>query len=486
MSIQREIVRGTAWMVTARWGVRGLGFVSTIILARLLIPADFGLVALATMLTGLIGVFSELGLVYWLIRETDPERAHFDTAWTLQTLVNGSLAIVIIASAPFIKDWFDKPELGPVMQCLALVLVLQGTANPGIAWFRKNMDFYRDSLTIVVPKVVAFLVTISAAVLLRSYWALVVGILTFNATYLVVSYAMHPFRPRFDLSRVGQMWAFSFWSLTHAIFEYLSDQIDTLIIGRFKPTREVGLYNVAHDVAASPLVELSQPLSRVLLPAYVKIMDDPAELSRIFAKVFSGVALVAFSVGTGVYLIAHDAVAVVLGAQWLECAPLMQILAPASAMFALAFPIYALLTALGRPKVSAYLTLIQVVLLIAGMLPAAAFYGLAQVAEVRLAVMVIVLTMVVATFARITRMSVATILSSLWRPALAAAAMAVSVHLVQGAAADAAALLRLLLAVGTGAGVFVATLLVAWLASGTPRTIEADLVGVARKALRRG
>ncbi|NJM92554.1 MAG: oligosaccharide flippase family protein [Rhodospirillaceae bacterium] len=173
---------------------------------------------------------------------------------------------------------------------------------------------------------------------------MVVGILVFNVTYFALSYVLHPFRPRLDLSRVGEMWAFSFWSLMHTIFEYLADQIDTLIVGRFKSTREVGLYNVAHDVAASPLVELSQPMSRVLMPAYVKIMDDRDELSRIFAKVFSGVALLAFSVGAGVTLIAHDAVAVILGAQWAECAPLMQILAPASAMFAMSFPIYALLT----------------------------------------------------------------------------------------------------------------------------------------------
>jgi O-antigen/teichoic acid export membrane protein len=485
MSIQREIVKGTAWMVGARWGVRGIGFVSTIILARLLAPADFGLVALATMLTGLIGVFSELGLVYWLIRESDPQREHFDTAWTLQTVVNGSLAVVVVLAAPPIAHWFDKPELGPVMQLLSLVLVLQGTANPGIVWFRKNMDFFRDSLTVVLPKISGFVTTIALAYYLRTYWALVIGILAWNVTYFVQSYAMHPFRPRPTLSRVGDMWAFSAWSLSHSVFEYLADQIDTLIVGRFKTAREVGLYYVAHDVAASPLVELSQPMSRVLMPAYVKIMDDKAELSRIFAKVFSGIALIAFSIGTGVALVAEDAVAVILGPRWLECAPLMQILAPASAMFALSFPIYALLTALGRPKISAYLTFVQVALLIAAMLPAAAYYGLAQVAMARLAVMAVVLVMVVATFAGITRMSAGAILASLWRPALAACAMVVAVPAVQEAAADLLPVLRLGLSIATGAMAFGAVLLLAWAAAGAPKSIEADLLGMARKAIGR-
>lgn len=486
MSIQREIVKGTAWMVAARWGVRGIGFVSTVILARLLVPADFGLVALATMLTGLIGVFSELGLVYWLIRASAPARAHFDTAWTLQTLVNGGLALVVVAAAPLVQAWFAKPELGPVMQCLALVLVLQGTANPAIAWFRKNMDFFRDSLTIVLPKIAAFVVTVALAYVLRSYWALVAGILAFNATFFALSYALHPFRPRFDLSKVGEMWAFSSWSLAHTVFEYLAEQIDTLIVGRFKTVREVGLYHVASDVAGSPLVELSQPMGRVLMPAYVKIMDDPAELARVFAKVLSGVALMALSVGTGVALVADDAVAVILGPQWVECVPLMRILAPASALFALAFPIYALLTALGRPKVSAMLTLVQAILLIVALLPAAAHYGLAEVALARLAVMAVVLAVVVATFVRIARVSAAAVLASLWRPALAALAMAAAVEAVRSWGGDLIPLLRLAASVAAGAAVFVAVVLLCWAAAGRPATIERDLLAVCRKILARG
>lgn len=136
---------------------------------------------------------------------------------------------------------------------------------------------------------------------------------------------MHPFRPRFSLAKARDVWSFSIWSLIHAIFEYLAEQIDTLILGRFKSARAVGLYHVAYDVAGSPLVELSQPLSRVLMPAYVKIQDDAAELARVFNRVFSGVALIAFAIGAGAALVAEDAVLVILGPQWVESAPLMQI-----------------------------------------------------------------------------------------------------------------------------------------------------------------
>ena len=485
MSIQRAIVKGTAWLVAARWLVRGIGFVSTIILARLLVPADFGLVALATMLTGLIGVLGETGLMYFLIREQNPDRSHFDTVWTLQILVGAGLTVAVLVLAPLFQHWFDKPDLALTMQLLSLTLLLQGAHNPGVVWFRKNMEFGRDFLTILFPKIAGFVTTLSLAFYWRSHWAMVIGILASNLTFFAQSFAMHPFRPRFSLARARDVWSFSIWSLIHAIFEYLAEQIDTLILGRFKSSRAVGLYHVAYDVAGSPLVELSQPLSRVLMPAYVKIQDDAAELARVFNRVFAGVALLAFAIGTGAALVAEDAVLVILGPQWVESAPLMQILAPSCGAFALIFPLYTFLISMGRPKLAAYITIVQVILLAAVLTPLAMHYDLREVALGRLAIVGLLLVGSLAIFARVAHLSAGTILASLWRPALAALAMFAVVAAVEHAAADWTALPRLLASIASGAATFVATVLDAWAAAGRPDSIERALLGIAAGIFRR-
>lgn len=485
MSIQRAIVKGTAWLVAARWLVRGIGFVSTIILARLLVPADFGLVALAMMLTGLIGVLGETGLLYYLIREPNPERSHFDTVWTLQMLSGAALMAVVLALAPLLQHWTGKPDLALTMQCLSLTLLLQGAHNPGVVWFRKNMEFGRDFLTILLPKVAGFVVTLSLAYLWRSHWALICGILASNAMFFVQSFAMHPFRPRFSLARLRDVWSFSAWTLVHSIFEYLAEQIDTLIIGRFQSARAVGLYHVAYDVAGSPLVELSQPLARVLMPAYVKIQDDAAALARVFAKVFSAVALLAFAIGAGAALVAEDAVLVILGPQWAESAALMRVLAPSCGAFALVYPLYAFLIAMGRPKLAAYITIVQAVLLALVLTPLAAGHELVDVALGRLGVVAVLLAGSLAVFARVAHLSLATILASLWRPAIAALAMSAVVEGVELAAVDWSPLPRLLASVGAGAATFAAAVLAAWALAGRPETIERDLLSIARRTLRR-
>lgn len=485
MSIQRAIVKGTAWLVAARWLVRGIGFVSTIILARLLVPADFGLVALAMMLTGLIGVLGETGLMYYLIRETNPERSHFDTVWTLQTLFGAGLMVAVLALAPLFQHWTDKPDLALTMQLLSVTLLLQGAHNPGVVWFRKNMEFGRDFLTILFPKIAGFVTTLSLAYAWRSHWALICGILASNVMFFAQSYVMHPFRPRISLARVRDVWSFSIWSLVHAIFEYLAEQIDTLILGRFKSSRAVGLYHVAYDVAGSPLVELSQPLSRVLMPAYVKIQDDAAELARVFNRVFSGLALLAFAIGAGAALVAEDAVLVILGPQWAESAPLMQILAPSCGAFALIFPLYTFLISMGRPKLAAYITIAQVILLAAVLTPLAMHYDLREVAIGRLAVVNLLLVGSLAIFARVAHLSAGTILASLWRPALAALVMSAAVASVEVATSDWLPVLRLIASIATGASAFIATVLAAWALAGRPETIERDLLAIAWRAAGR-
>jgi O-antigen/teichoic acid export membrane protein len=482
-SIQREILVGTAWVAAARWGIRGLGVVSTIILARLLVPADFGLVALATIVAGMVAIFGEFGLLLHLIRERDPDRTHFDTVWTLRLLLGSGLAAIIFLVAPLAAHWFNDPRLLPVLQWLALPSLLQGLQNPGIAWFRKNLDFRRDFRFMVSQKIVSFVVTLSLAPVFWNYWALVAGIVSGSAAALVMSYAMHPFRPRFSLSRRREAWSFSAWTLAHHLADFLARQIDTLILGRFRSSTEVGLYTVAFDLAASPINELAVPASRVLFPAFAKIVDDRDQIAQVFARVIAGMAILGFALGPGVALVARDAVSVLLGAAWTDAVPLVEILAMTGIIFALWQPIFPLLTALGRPHVSAYLTLVQVVLLIAALVPAILLHGLAEFAIARVVAMFITLVVTIGVFMRTTGIGLAAVAGSLWRPALSALAMAGAVLLVEGAAPD-IALLRLAMAIAAGGAAYVAVLLALWWAAGKPATIEADLVSVAMERLR--
>jgi len=484
MSALTEIFVGTVWMVAARWLIRAVGLISTVILARLLVPADFGVVAMAMFVVGLIEVFSETGLVYYLIRHPDPQRSHFDTVWSLRLLVGLGLGLVMVLLAPAGAAFFDQPLVQPTIQALALRPLLAGLENPGIILFRKNMMFNKDFEFLVLNKLVSFVVTVTAAVLLHNHWSLVIGIVAGGVTSTIQSYRMHPYRPRLDLSQTGAVWSYSFWILFQHILVFLNQHIDEVIVGRFKSTSAMGYYTVAADVAASPIQEIGTPLSRVLFSGIARIADQPEQLTRTMGRVLSIMAAITLAVSTGMALVARDFVPVVLGSQWLAAIPLVQILALAAGLQVLAQPVTVVLNSTGRSRQAAVLTLIRLLLLVAAMLVAARWAEIEQIALARAGVSAVTLVIALSIYARLLELRLLSVWANLLRPILASLSMAGAVVLVQALAPELPAL-RLLLAVAAGAASYLLALLGLWRLAGRPDGFESDVLAALARQLHR-
>ena len=474
----RAIASGTLWVVAARWSIRGIGLVSTILLARLLAPAAFGVVAMATFVTGLLEVFGDTGLVLFLIRHPDPRRDHFDTVWTLRLLMGAVLALALLLLAPAAAAFFHEPLVAPAVRVLALRPLLLGLENPGIVLFRKDMTFSKDFEFLVLNKVVAFVLTVALALLLRSHWALIAGILAGGAISTLQSYRMHPYRPRLDLSRCRDVWGFSAWVLLQNVLAFANARMDELIVGRTASTAAMGAYHVAADVAAAPVQEIVTPLSRVLFPALSRLLHDPPALAApalaaTVPRVLSAVAIVSVAVSTGMVLVAGDFVRVVLGAQWLHVVPVLRILAASAGVVVLSYPMSVLLNATGRARLAATLSLGRQALLLAVMVPAALhWHTLEAIALARAGCMVASFIGSALVYARVLGLPAGSAFACLPRPLAAAAVMAGAVLLTQHAAPDLAAA-RLALAVCAGMVIFPLTLCALWVIAGRPDGLEA-------------
>jgi O-antigen/teichoic acid export membrane protein len=469
----REVFSGTLWVVGARWGIRAIGLVSTVVLARLLSPADFGVVALAMLVVVGFEVFSYTGTAIYIIRHPDPQRSHFDTVFTIQLIVGGTISVLVFLAAPLGAAFFTAPEAEPVIRALALRPLLYAVENPGIIWFRKNMRFSKDFEFMVVNKLAAFAITITAALVFRSYWALVAGILAGGAIGVAQSYLMHPFRPRLSLAEIGMVWRFSSWMLVANLLEFINTKMDEIIIGRLHSTTDMGFYNVGADIAATPVQEVIYPMTRVWEPAFAKLARDRAALEQTYRWVISAVAIVALSVGTGLALVAHDFALIVLGPKWLPAVPVIQVLALAAGMAAMAMPLGSVLAAAAHPRITAGLGLARTVLLLCALLPAAMLGGLPEVAAGRAVATAAVLMVTYVVFERTVGLAPLTLARGLVRPLLAALAMSAVVLAVRAASPD-IAILRLVLCAATGAVAFVAALLALWLLAGRPASVEAD------------
>jgi lipopolysaccharide exporter len=215
------MAHGIVWMTAARMGVRFLGLLSTLVLARLLTPADFGLIALAMSVVKLVETLSEFGFEMPLIQKRDATRDDFDTAWTLNVMLAGIICTLIAVAAPFAARFYSEPRIEAILYFVAAGHFFLAFQNIGTVQFRRQLDFKRDFALQVAQKVCMVAVAIPLAFAVRSYWALVGGIVAGNVAAVVVSYLFLPYRPRFCLKSSRALFGFSKWIQVSSMLRYV-------------------------------------------------------------------------------------------------------------------------------------------------------------------------------------------------------------------------------------------------------------------------
>jgi lipopolysaccharide exporter len=168
-SFGSALTRGSIWMIVARWATRLIGLVSTVILARLLAPSDFGVIAMALIAAGLLETISYAGVDLALMREGNNSRDHYNTAWTIQIIQAAFIAALLIGIAPLAAAYFSEPRAIAIIQLLALKSLIDGTQNIGIVAFRKEFDFAKEFRFMVYTKLLNFVIVVGLAFALRNY-----------------------------------------------------------------------------------------------------------------------------------------------------------------------------------------------------------------------------------------------------------------------------------------------------------------------------
>ena len=312
-SITRELAVGSGWMVGAQLAIQVIGLISTIILARLLIPADFGLVALATTILAGLQALSELSFDIALIQNPRAGRPEYDSAWTLSACRNFLIAIGLTVAAGPIASGFDDPRLEAIIYCLAVSTFLDGFQNIGIVDFRKELKFHQDLIFRVLGKLGPFLVTVPLAFLWRNYWALVVGTLAGSLFRVILSFVMHSYRPRISFAGWRDLIHFSKWLMLANLCIFISSRAITFIISAISGAGALGIFLMSTEIACQTNTNLLAPMRRALFPGYSKIASDLGRLQYIFIDISALVFLIGTPLTIGIGLIADPLVKIALG-----------------------------------------------------------------------------------------------------------------------------------------------------------------------------
>jgi lipopolysaccharide exporter len=473
--IGRRIAAGAAWMVLFKLSERALSLVSMLVLARLLAPADFGVVAIASSVLALLEVLTTLGLDVALISKRDVTREHYDSAWTMNVIVSAAVACALLALSFPAAAFFDEPRLTPVIWVLAIGAFVQGLENVGIVEFRKELQFAREFRFQIAKRLIMIAITLPLAFWWRNYWALVAGAVSGRVAWVLLSYIAHPFRPRPSLAAARDLMGFSGWLLLNNLLYYFKEQTANLTLGRLVGPRSVGLYTLSYDFASLPTAQLIAPINRAVLPGLAKLSDRRDELARNALNVVALTACLAIPAGAGLAAVAPLMVPLILGAQWADAVPVLQILAIVSASAALLSSSYAAFLALQKPRIPAFVDFIYVLLQLGLMIVLCKRYG-AQGAA--LAALITVLTIIPLNYALLLPrlgQSFRTLPAVVVRPALAGAIMWALVHPYAASVAGATGawpVLQLIGMMAAGAAIYVSALFLLWLAFRRPPGAE--------------
>ncbi len=477
MSFARSSVsRGALLTIAMRWTDRLVGIVSTLILARLLTPDDFGVIAMALIAVGLADVLMDLGVNVALIQNRNATQAHYDTAFTLRLIQTTLATALLFAVAPLAAEYFQDPRVAPVLQCLAFTLLLAGLENIGIVALHKNMQFGAEFRFLFARRIAEFTLTIAAALWLRSYWALVVGTLAGRTVGVGLSYAMHPMRPRLSLERFREIFAVSQWMLVRGIGEFFHNNLHRMLVGRWAPTPTMGAYTLADEISVLPSAELLAPINRALFPALAEAKDRSDALKRMFLLAQSIQTLIAIPAAVGLALVAEEAVVVLLGEKWRLAVPFVQVLALVAIAHAITSCGGYVLLVLGRMRSVTLVTWSQVALFAALALTLLRGGEALEIAGLRLAVaaagigLSLWLILRALPSVRIGELAAASI-----RPLAAAAVMTFAVTAL-GQAEELGPALLLVAKIGLGLLTYPAAVLALWWLAGRPAGAESWLL----------
>ena len=476
-------------MLALRWSDRLIALVSIVVLARLLDPADFGVVGYAVLVTGLVELLTQISTDAALIRDQSQGRAAYDGAWTINIARGLGVGLVIAALAGPAATYLREPRVEAIMLWLALVPMIHGVENVGTVDFRKHLDFSRQFVFRLVTRLVATVTALSLALAWRDYWALVVGMLVHCIVSLAASYALHPFRPRPSLAGMRGILRFSGWVALQDFVIGISERLPGLLVARFADTTALAFLTTAREIADMATTELRSPIRAALYPGFAKIAHEGDRLRAALLDATGILSLVALPVPLGIALTAADAVPLVLGEKWLPIVPVLQILGIGGAVAALSTNGHLVLHALNKPHLVTLVAALRF-----GVLAPLAFmlippYGPIGAAYALLGATGMVLA---AEYSLSTwRLAIAPqrFIAVVWRPLVAAITMAVVVQFLQSRLGEAATttvqLTHIVLCAIVGCAAYAGCVLLLWRLVGLPQGAERRLIALLGASSRR-
>lgn len=327
MGYTKDTIKGVSWVGLLRGVTRVISLLRTLVLARLLLPVQFGVYGVATLLLALLEILTDTGINVILIQESNIDE-YVNTAWVVSILRGMVISLLIIILTPFVANFFNSPLSRNILYLIALVPLIRGIINPSIVKLQKELQFRKDFYFRSFLFFIDAVVSISFAIITKSAVSLVFGQIISAIFEVILTFVLVKPSPKLIIEKDKFIKVINSgkWVTLAGIFEYLYRNLDNIVVGRLLGTTMLGFYDMAYKISSLPITEVSDVFSKVVFPVYSKIKDDKVRLKRAFLKVVFTITIVAVPAMFILFLFTKSIVQVVLGPNWLPIVNVLKIL----------------------------------------------------------------------------------------------------------------------------------------------------------------
>jgi PST family polysaccharide transporter len=364
-----QMARKTTFAVIWNYASFALGkflvFLTMIILARLLSPAQFGLVALATLAINYLFVLKSFGLSEALIQYRDDVNHAANTVFTLNLLIGIALTLISVGIAPLVGAFFNEPAVIPILRVLGLTFIIQAVGAVHIVRLQRELAFNRKLVVDIGNSLVKGIASISCALLGFGAWSLVIGQLAGAATMTILAWIVFPWLPRLRINFqiAGRLLKYGIPLMGSTGVTVLSDNLDYMFIGRLLGNTALGIYTLAYRLPELVALNILYITAQVLFPAYAAMQHQMDLLRKGFLATVRFVQIIMVPICLGLVVAADPLVRVAFGEQWLDAIPVVRLIALFILMRSAGYHVGDVYKAVGRPDILVKLDMLHLVLL---------------------------------------------------------------------------------------------------------------------------
>lgn len=321
----KQAFTGGLFLIGDSIGKKLIGLLSTLLLARLLTPDDYGIVALAVIAFGLIEILSNTGAEKYLITRDKIDNEQIFTAFTLNLIIKSIFSLSFLTLSTFLAGIFGEERLVNIFIVMSVIIFITGFDNLGLVILKREQEYKNIVIVTVISKIISVLAAVTVAIIYKNYWALIIGQFIAYTLPVIGGYFISNFRPSLSLSNLKEQFRYSGWLIPSDFFSYIRGNIDIFLVNRLFDTAAVGGYHVMKYLAYMPVAFFIGPMTSPILAQLSHLKNNEDYFNKMHSVSIYFTCLVAAPISMFIFTFSQEIVSFVLGSQWIVSHVLLKI-----------------------------------------------------------------------------------------------------------------------------------------------------------------